>query len=275
MRFLLLTLLVAACGGQPVSSTQCMRVNSLAGERKLGGCLRYPDPMSKLTNWLQPKATALFSQQQANGQHCLYEGWTGLAWLKRGDTSILLVRNNRAVTEFSLAAEDVSTAMWVQSMTKEMLSQATGGKLDKLKHLHPVFWLSAQKPRMSSKCFNAKFLYHEAGDIFRRNDFALQRDRLTNLCGEVVASKIIDLAAQERGKQLTDNLRTAEQVFGGEHAVVYYDVMAWGNPFLSVVSVLPLRKQAAGNAKKVRQIKKILPWVRSSGASVCPKQASI
>lgn len=198
MRRFFLTLMLAAGGGQPVSSTKCIRLNSLSGEGSLG-CGRYnPLPLKVLPSLLLPKAAALFSLQQDNGQHCLYEGKTFLSALKLHDVNIRSVRgHSKAMTKYSLAAEDV----------------------------------------------------HKA----------LQEEHLNS-------------------KQSLELQQMVEKVFNSDRAVVYYDVLAWINflhPGHTAAFVISVRKKACGNFKKIRQIKKVLSWVRSDGASICQQQISI
>ena len=226
MRFLFLTLMVAACGGPPLSSTKCLRASSLSGGGELG-CLYKPSPLQRLPALLLPKATAMFSQPQDNGQHCLYEGSTSLSQLGREDVSISIVRGiSKAATKFSLAAEDVYIALQVKHMTDKL----------RLRPRYPTGWKSvfvggyilAERIRQAgegslSRCLDAKFLYREAGDIFLRGDFTQQIDRLRDLCGDKDATKIVELAAQNTDEKLTGMLQMAEKVFSGNRAVIYYD----------------------------------------------------
>ena len=291
MRFFFLTLMVAACGGQPpLSSTQCIRSSSLSDEGRLG-CLYNPSPVKVLPSLLLPKATAIFSQQQDNGQHCLYEGRMPLSALKRDYVSVRSVHGrSKAITKFSLAAEDVRTALQVVHMTEKLRHvRKTPDKLTANTGAAAAYLLAVAGASVlgvwrgvalanSSSCRSPAFLYRAAGDIFRRGDFAQQIDRLRDLCGDRDAAKIVELAAQNTDEKLTDMLQMAERVFSSNRTVVYYDAWALVNalhPAHTVALVRSFRKKAYGNFKKIRQIKKSLPWVRSEGASICQQQISI
>ena len=288
MRFFFLTLMVAACGGQPpLSSTQCIRSSSLSDEGRLG-CLYNPSPVKVLPSLLLPKATAIFSQQQDNGQHCLYESRTSLSWLGRDDVSIRTIHGrSKAMTKFSLAAEDVHTALQVVHMTEKM-RHARKTPYNLTTGAGYVYGLAVAGASVlgvgrgvahakSSSCRKAEFLYRAAGDIFRRGDFAQQIDRLRDLCGDRDAAKIVELAAQNTDEKLTDMLQMAERVFSSNRAVIYYDAALVNafHPGYAAALVRSFRKKAYGNFKKIRQIKKSLPWVRSEGASICQQQISI
>ncbi len=232
---------------------------------------------------LLPKATAMFSQQQDNGQHCLYESRTSLSWLGRDDVSIRTIHGrSKAMTKFSLAAEDVHTALQVVRMTEKMRHvRKTPYKLTTGVGVASGLVAAAVGRRValanSSSCRKAEFLYRAAGDIFRRGDFAQQIDRLRDLCGDRDAAKIVELAAQNTDEKLTDMLQMAERVFSSNRAVIYYDAALVNalHPGYAVALVRSFRKKAYGNFKKIRQIKKSLPWVRSEGASICQQQISI
>ena len=133
MRLFFLTLMVVACGEPPVSTTQFLRA-STAGEGQLAGCIRpdkgLPAVVDNVDKFFRfPKATALFAQQQDNGQHCLYAQRVSLKLLGRDD--VRMAGFGKAMTKFSVTSEDVQAALQAQyvarRLRKKLFSVVGGG----------------------------------------------------------------------------------------------------------------------------------------------------
>lgn len=204
MRLFLLTLMVAACGGPPVSSTKCIRSSSSSDGGKFSGCARpFPqhpsdksDSLNKLFAWLSPKATTMFSQQQDNGQHCFYEGEAPLSVLEHDYVSIRNVHGrSKAITKFSVDASDVYKAVHALDLEESL-------KLEMLRLVR-------------------------------------------------------------------------KEVFSRDRAMVYYDAYSSINTIHPAHFLILATKWDANRYKKILQIKEVLSWVRSEGASICQQQISI
>ena len=241
MRFFFLTLMMAACGGQPVSSTKHFPPTPMPGAKAL------------LDAWWRPlRPKAMFSQQQDNGQHCLYEGRIPFVLPERVLPELILteresklhsnfvnIKNvsgvSQAVTNFSVDAGDVILALRLLHMEEKL------GKL--------------------SSCRDAEFLRREAGDILRRGNSTeeikrLFIDRVLDLCGNVdYALELVDYALELIViKIIRDNDLGFANVNWLLGRGIVFDI---------------------DGSKIIRQIKKVLPWVRSEDASVCQQQIRI
>ena len=269
MRFFFLTLMMAACGGQPVSSTKYFLPSSLSGAGSLACGTSTPkvlvDTLLMPLRRLMPKA--MFSQQQDNGQHCLYEGRIPFVLSERVLPKLVLPKRESKLHRNFVHIKNVSGVS--QAVTN--LSVDAGDVILALRLLHIM-----EKLGKLSSCRGAEFLHRKAGDLLRRGNLteeakSLFIHRFHDLCYGTAAAATFPIKIQstsviyELERELLELEPIVTKIFRDNDLAFAHVHGLLGRGIVFDIEGI----------KIIRQIKKVLPWVRSEDASVCQQRIRI
>ena len=296
MRFGFLTLLVlAACGQQPLSQTQCLRASSVSwrGDTQQLGCFRPDDKKSlpeKVVHAFKPTVRGVFAQQQSNGLHCLYTKRALLDGVQQGTMSVAALGkehgNSKVLSKVSVADDDVQTALRVQHAAMQLTLWQSASKADRIKLMLLGFpYILSKVDYIKNTCRNPSYLYRKVGDAFRAgNTLAQYEGRLRAVCGEQLTERLLENAANKQ-EELHTVSQTASQIFRGKTATFGYDaatrmniafsLMSFGNVAAVLWGMEQERNNYIEQTVQLRKIETVLPWIDSNGASVCRRDISI